>query len=271
MKSGTSSAELIPEQAPVAGQLTYNAYLQVDALLDLQNTLSEPKAHDELLFITIHQVYELWFKQVLFEIAGVVRHLGGRDVGSAIRGVRRSNEIFRVLVQQVDILETMTPSDFEVFRSKLNPASGFQSAQFRLLEAVCGLDVTPYLRFFDGEQEWKQRIQTQAAAPTLMEVLGSLLRSEVLPGVESDTAARVAEVYRQSTQHFMLRELCEELLRFDEQVQQWRFRHVQMVERMIGLKMGTGGSPGVPYLKQTLSKRFFPELWEARSLIGGRY
>lgn len=259
----------LPKPA-AAGSLTYSGYLKVSELLKLQQPLSNPVAHDELLFITIHQVYELWFKQILFELDALTENLQQHDYPLSLRRLDRVNEIFRVLVQQVDILETMTPVEFNRFRKNLNPASGFQSAQFRELEILGGISAEEYEKYFDMEPEWKHHLIRRSKHPSLRDIFFQLLEDEGF--LKKDTPENriqaVVAVYHDSKPHSALKNLCEELLKFDETVVQWRFRHVQMVERMIGMKHGTGGSMGVPYLRTTLKKRFFPELWESRTLLG---
>ncbi len=252
-------------------KLTYSSYLKVSPLLELQRPLSKPVAHDEMLFIVIHQVYELWFKQVLFELDDVVLCLQKSDMLKALRRIERVNEIFRILVQQVDILETMTPIEFNRFRSHLNPASGFQSLQFRELEILCGADPKEYEKFGELNPEWKDRLQDRVDKPTLRKTFFELLQSEGLCQTTDLAPAAILEVYLENRSDSPIRAVCESLIRFDEQVQLWRFRHVQMVERMIGRKPGTGGSLGVAYLQTTLKKRFFPELWEARTRMGTEY
>jgi tryptophan 2,3-dioxygenase len=250
-------------------RLTYSSYLKVNELLALQKPLSEPVAHDELLFIVIHQVYELWFKQVLFELDTIALHLKQSDVIKCLRRLERVSEIFRVLISQVDILETMTPVEFNRFRSHLNPASGFQSLQFRELELLCGSDPEEYSKFLDLNPEWKNKLDSRLGKPTLRQAFFSYLRSEGVAQTDDLIRAAILEVYLDTAPDSTLRSLCEGLIKLDEQVALWRFRHVQMVERMIGMKPGTGGSLGVAYLKTTLKKRFFPELWEARTQMGG--
>jgi tryptophan 2,3-dioxygenase len=248
-------------------KLTYSSYLKVSELLKLQEPIAHPAAHDELLFITIHQVYELWFKQVLFELETLRSDLEQRNYLLSIRRLERVNEIFRILVQQVDILETMTPVEFNRFRSNLNPASGFQSAQFRELEILGGIDSKEYEKFFESEPEWKAQVIRRARESDLRDTLFQALADEKILTDESPEGriAAVAKIYQDPNPGSAIRNLCEALIRFDEQVVMWRFRHVQMVERMIGMKYGTGGSLGVPYLQTTLKKRFFPELWAARN------
>lgn len=254
-------------------KLTYSSYLKVGELLDLQQPLSKPVAHDELLFIVIHQVYELWFKQLLFELETLVQHLDQDRHIEAFRVLQRTQTIFNVLIKQIDVLETMTPTEFARFRAHLNPASGFQSFQFRELELLSGADPAEYERFFDLEPEWKQRLQERARKKSLRDVFFETLARHVgLKSREPEAVRKVlGKLYGAQTIDFTLQTLCEHLIQYDELVQLWRFRHVQMVERMIGMKMGTGGSLGVPYLMSTLKKRFFPELWQVRTDLGGSY
>ncbi len=249
-------------------KLTYTSYLKVDGLLKLQEPLSKPVAHDELLFIIIHQVYELWFKQILFELDDVPGHLAKGDVIRCIRRLERVAEIMRILISQVDVLETMTPMEFNRFRSHLNPASGFQSLQFRELEILCGADAAEHDRFAQINPEWKGKLETRRAKPTLRKAFFDLLRTENLIQTDEQVPQALVEIYHAAKPDSTIRSLCEGLIKLDEQIALWRYRHVQMVERMIGMKPGTGGSMGVAYLKTTLSKRFFPELWQARTAMG---
>lgn len=251
--------------------LTYSSYLKVQELIGLQRTVSEPAAHDEMLFIVVHQAYELWFKQVIFEMEALIQRLDADNLIPAFRGAARIQEIFRVLIQQVDILETMTPLEFNRFRSYINPGSGFQSFQFRELELLGGIEQKEMEKFYALEPEWKARLQARAARPSLREALYGVLERRGLLEERTPEKIRAAlmRVYDENEGDIALQTLCENLIGFDEQVQLWRFRHVQMVERMIGMKPGTGGSLGVPYLQSTLRKRFFPELWEVRTGMGG--
>ena len=251
--------------------LTYSSYLKVSELISLQRPLSDPPAHDEMLFIVIHQAYELWFKQILFELPALIRHLEINDFLMSFRILDRVCEIFRVLIQQVDILETMTPVEFNRFRSNLNPASGFQSFQFREFELLAGADPEEYQKFFDLEPEWKNKLTARANKTNLRDAFfGVLERRGLLQSRKAEAVvSTVLNIYIDHTSEPELQRLCEHFIQFDEQVSLWRFRHVQMVERMIGMKSGTGGSLGVAYLKTTLRKRFFPELWDARTGMNG--
>ncbi len=259
------------------GQLTYGGYLKINDLLNLQQLHSDPPQHDETLFIIIHQVYELWFKQMLHEIDTIIEKLNNNDVLGAIRLIRRGIEIQRVLVSQVAVLETMTPMDFLAFRDKLMPASGFQSTQFREFEFTCGLKDESFLNFFkEGSAEY-QRLHQRLRGPDLPEALFALLRRRGFdtpaktPNESAETyhtrVAALMRIYQESEKHYDLFLLAESLIEFDEAVILWRLRHVKMAERMIGSKIGTGGSEGVAYLQSTTNQKFFPELWELRTYL----
>jgi tryptophan 2,3-dioxygenase len=264
-------------------KLSYGGYLRVPDLLTLQELRSSPAQHDELLFIVIHQVYELWFKQILHETGAVLRHLDRDEVLGADRLLRRCIEIQRVLIQQLTVLETMTPTDFLTFRDHLMPASGFQSAQFRELEYVSGMKDARHLRTFDPASPEHAALSRRLAEPTLPGAFFALLRRKGFDAPEAADEAPQAEreaaqsrrvdalvrVYREAESNYALLRLSESLIEFDEMFTLWRFRHVQMVERVIGAKPGTGGSDGASYLRGTLERRAFPELWEARSRLGG--
>ena len=257
-------------KTPPTDPLSYASYLKVEELLSLQRPLSNPMAHDEMLFIVIHQVYELWFKLILFELESVNQKLEIGDILSSFHGLDRICEVMKILVQQIDVLETMTPTDFNRFRSNLNPASGFQSLQFRELEILSGASAEEYEKFSKLMPEWRDKISRRSKTSSLKSAFIGLLQRQGLLEVKAtaDQITRAVLKVYQGSDRVALRDLCERLLRFDEQFQLWRFRHVQMVERMIGMKPGTGGSLGVAYLSQTLKRRFFTELWEARTLMG---
>ncbi|MDX2034371.1 MAG: tryptophan 2,3-dioxygenase family protein [Blastocatellia bacterium] len=266
-------------------QLTYGAYLQVPALIRLQQPQSSPEHHDELLFIIIHQTYELWFKQLLHELDAVVANLraagthpDSRDeIYEAARLLRRSTEIMRVLVEQFTILETMLPTHFLAFRDKLRPASGFQSEQFRELEFLCGLKDARMMRYHEPSPEAHAALERRLREPSLRDAFFAALAAlGVLPALpagatEDETfrarAEAIRAVYRDERGKRDWIDVCERLTEFDELIVSWRLRHIQMVERTIGVRLGTGGSSGASYLKVTLDKKFFPELWEARTML----
>ena len=258
-------------------RLSYGSYLKVPELLGLQQTLADPPQHDEFLFIIIHQVHELWFRQLLHEVDAVIARLDANDVLAAHRLIRRCIEIQRVLVEQVNVLETMTPNDFLTFRDHLMPASGFQSAQFRELEFVCGLKNPRQLENHAEGSASRAALEARLEGPTLGGRFHALLsrRGFAVPAApasgEEDPEAHqqriraLLSIYQDPTSHYDLYLLAEALIEFDEMFYLWRLRHVAMVERMIGSKPGTGGSEGVAYLRTTLSQKFFPELWELRT------
>lgn len=251
------------------GQLTYGSYLRIDTLLEQQQPQAVPAAHDELLFITIHQVYELWFNQLLHELTAARDGMLAGDTYKPRVWLERCHVIARVLVTQVDVLETMTPQDFLAFRAQLAPASGFQSVQFREVEFLSGAKDPAYLRRFRGLTAAEQaRLERRLAEPSLWD---AFLAALVKAGFRTDTAeARVAalrEVAHDRASHGPLWDLAEALVQHDALFAQWRGRHVLMVERQIGTKSGTGGSSGAPYLRSRLDLRFYPELWELRSQL----
>jgi tryptophan 2,3-dioxygenase len=261
--------------------LSYNKYLRVADLIGLQDCLSEPAHHDELLFITIHQTYELWFKQILHEIDAAIRQMSEDRAAAAAQTMRRVVEIEKVLVGQIHILETMTPISFLAFRDELKPASGFQSMQFREIEFSSGLKDQIILDNFRADEFANARLSARHVAPTLADALYDLLRRRGLDAPADDEKLPENErrrAYGQRTRaileiltHFETRfeefQLIESLIEHDEYFSLWRSHHIKMVERMVGSKRGTGGSEGIGYLRTTLDKKFFPELWEARTYL----
>ncbi|MBL8167767.1 MAG: tryptophan 2,3-dioxygenase [Acidobacteria bacterium] len=268
-----------------ADQMTYGSYLRVSELINLQHPQSTPPHHDELLFIIIHQTYELWFKQLLHELDAVNANLRAATqrpaehdaVYEAARLLRRCTEIARVLVEQFTILETMLPTHFLAFREHLRPASGFQSEQFREIEFLCGLKDEKMLRYHEPSPEMHAKLQQRLHEPSLRELFFEALAAlNVMPALAADAseedryrarAQAILAVYRdeRGKRHWI--DVCERLTEFDELIVSWRLRHIQMVERTIGVRLGTGGSSGASYLKVTLDKKFFPELWEARTML----
>ena len=253
--------------------LSYGSYLKIPELLELQQRVSDPPHHDELLFILIHQVYELWFKQTLHELDAAVTFLDAGNLLKVAKAFRRIHAIQRILLQQVDVLETMTPQDFNAFRSELNPASGFQSAQFREIEFRCGLrGDEKYLRHLALTPEERARLERRMHEPTLYDALKAYLARTGFDVSSHDALVDTFRtIYEHEEEYYALYLLLEDLIDFDEGVLLWRGRHVAMVERMIGMKPGTGGSLGVAYLQTTLQRRFFPELWEVRTVLGAAY
>lgn len=241
-------------------RLDYDSYLRIPDLLALQNTLTP--AHDELLFIVVHQVYELWFRELLHELEAARDRMGQGDpqsIALALHYLRRVTVIERLLVRQVEVLETMSPQDFLAFRADLAPASGFQSVQFREIEFISGLKNPAYLSRLDANGPERARLDRRLAEPTLWDTFMAALAAGGSPPL--------VEIYRRREGYPALFDLCEALLDHDQAFALWRARHVLMVERQIGGKTGTGGSTGAQYLRSTLDKRFFPELWEVRSRL----
>ena len=257
---------------------TYTTYLRLNELLDLQTPASGGEEHDEMLFIVIHQVYELWFKQVLHETDLLRRAFEGNDRPAALATLKRVLTIFKTLVSQVDVLETMTPVSFLSFRDRLDSASGFQSFQFRELEVALG-SRAPGLadRLPEGSPE-RRRVEERLGRPSVYDSFLRFLslndypipqdvldRDSALPAVEDERVREVlVRIYRTDPGN---REVCERLVDLDEGLQEWRYRHVKMVQRTIGMKTGTGGSAGFEYLKNSLFKPLFPDLWTIRTAL----
>jgi tryptophan 2,3-dioxygenase len=266
--------------------VSYISYLKVDELLTLQQPLSDGPEHDELLFITIHQVYELWFKQILHEVAAAQRSLAAGDTHRSLALLGRVRTIMKTCVSQLDILETMTPLQFNSFRARLTSASGFQSAQFRELEAVLGRRDQAGANADKGSgmgmaehlmpgSAARARVEAAMLRPSLwdsalhyfhsrMPMPESVLKRDVTQAWEPNEAVQkvLIELHRVDPEASMV---AESLVDFDEGLQEWRYRHVKMVERTIGRKMGTGGSAGAGYLASTLFNPVFPDLWAIRS------
>ena len=254
--------------------LTYTSYLQVEELLQLQKPLSEGPEHDEMLFIIIHQTYELWFKQLLHEFEAAARALESGDSHYTLALLGRIRTIMKVCVTQVDILETMTPLQFNAFRGYLSSSSGFQSAQFRKVEAILGRrdgkmagHLPPAIQdeialITEKNSIWDSFL-TYVAGRGFTIPADVLNRSKKI-AYESNVAVQDAllELHRNDAEAAMV---SERLLDIDEGIQEWRYRHVKMVERTIGAKMGSGGSSGVQYLASTLFNPVFKDLWEIRS------
>ena len=256
----------MPQEYGKGAPLSYNKYLKVPELIRLQETLSDPPSHDELLFIIIHQTYELWFKQVLHEIDATRRWLNEGRTFRANHSLRAIIGIEKVLVTQIHLLETMAQIGFLEFRDKLNPASGFQSMQFRELEFVSGQKDEKILRAFSEDEFALKRLKERLAEPSLGDAFWSLLgRTGFAVGTHEERIASIVEILthpEKFSDYFIMQDL---LIEHDENIALWRYHHVLMVERMLGMKRGTGGSEGVGYLMTTLSKKFFPEIWEART------
>jgi len=261
--------------------LSYNKYLKVEDLLDLQQCLSDPVHHDELLFITIHQAYELWFKIILQEIDAATQLMNEDRAPAAERALHRVVEVEKLLVDQIHIIETMSPINFLQFRDQLNPASGFQSMQFREIEFSSGLKDETILQAFTDDSFAHERLACRLGKPTLADAYFALLsrRGFDAPLDEKNLDAEerrrrygkrtraVLELLTHFEDRYEEFKLGEALLEHDEYFSLWRSHHIKMVERMVGAKRGTGGSEGIGYLRTTLEKKFFPELWEARTYL----
>jgi len=268
----------MPEDSSRSPAVTYGSYLQIDALLELQKARSEGPEHDEMLFIVIHQVYELWFKQLLHELDRVVELLNRGDAVRTQHTLKRILTILKVLVAQLDILETMTPLEFLSFRSRLEAASGFQSDQFRQIEFLLGQKSRGAIERFGDATRARIALERRWRAPTIWDAFLQYLKREGYPvppqhldrdvtaAIEpsSDVQAILVDIYRRDPQRS---ELCERLVDLDEGIQEWRYRHVKMVERTIGTKPGTGGSTGAKYLSATVGRPVFPDLWEIRGSL----
>jgi tryptophan 2,3-dioxygenase len=251
------------------GKLTYGSYLRLPELLAQQVPQTSPPAHDELLFITVHQCYELWFAQLLHELTAARDAMLAGEIWRARHLLGRTHVIERLLVSQIDVLETMTPQDFGEFRAALAPASGFQSVQFRELEFLSGLKDPKFIaRFRHLTPAERDRLTRRLAEPSLWDGFLAVLRAAGLPASHDDEVlTSLVAVARDRSRHDAEWLLAEDLLTHDEMAGLWRARHVQMVERQIGTKSGTGGSTGAPYLQQRIPLRYYPLLWELRDWL----
>ncbi len=254
--------------------LNYMNYLAIDELLTLQRPVSEGPEHDEMLFITIHQVYELWFQQLLHELEQAQRQMAEVRTQDVLATLNRVKMILAVCIRQVDVLVTMTPLQFSTFRSRLESASGFQSAQFRELEAILGRRDGRFASHLLPQH--REKVEKRMLEPSLWDsalayldacdfaMPAQILNRDFSKPYEADdrVLAAVLEVYRSGHQAGLV---CEQLVDIEVSLREWRFRHVMMVERTIGTQQGTGGSSGVGYLASTLQHpHSFPELWQAR-------
>jgi tryptophan 2,3-dioxygenase len=257
---------------------TYGTYLRIDDLLSLQHPRSAGPEHDEILFIIIHQVYELWFKELLHEFDHVMRLLEQDESHRAQHTLKRILTILKVMVAQLDILETMTPLEFLSFRERLDAASGFQSDQFRQIEFLLGVKSASALQRFPEGSRARAALERRYHEPTVWdaflhylareryEVPDVSLRRDPLaaPEPSSDIQQVLIDVYRRDVKNA---ELCERLVDLDEGIQEWRYRHAKMVERTIGARPGTGASSGAAYLRETVGRPIFPDLWAIRSRL----
>jgi tryptophan 2,3-dioxygenase len=258
--------------------VTYANYLRLDDLLSLQQPRAEGPEHDELLFIVIHQVYELWFKELLHELDRAAALLSSDEPHRAQHTLKRILTILKVLVAQLDILETMTPLEFLSFRSRLEAGSGFQSDQFRQIEFILGVKSEPAIARFAPGSRARAALERRYREPTLWDAFLHYLAREgyPVPGGHITRDVTVPVTPSPEMQDILLdayrtdpktQGLCELLVDLDEGFAEWRYRHMRMVERTIGVKPGTGGSSGAAYLRTTLGQNLFPDLWEIRSRL----
>jgi tryptophan 2,3-dioxygenase len=283
---GMSQTPDPPVDAPDSGAFTdfrdamsYGDYLQLDRLLDSQRPLSPQ--HDEMLFIIAHQSTELWLKLALHELEAARDKIHGDDLAPAFKMTARVARIQAQLIQVWDVLSTLTPADYLAFRESLGRSSGFQSYQYRLVEFILGNKNPAMLAPHRDRPRQHALLQAALERPSLYDEVIRLLARRgfaIAPSrldrdwtapYRSDPSVRDAwlAVYRDTGRHWDLYELAEELVDLEDSFQQWRFRHVKTVERIIGHKRGTGGTAGVDYLRQALDIVFFPELWEVRTLL----
>ncbi|MDZ7720726.1 MAG: tryptophan 2,3-dioxygenase family protein [Balneolaceae bacterium] len=256
--------------------LTYTSYLKVKELLELQQPESEPEEHDEMLFIIIHQVYELWFKQILHEFDKLRDELEAGETWASAKTMRRVLTILKTMVSQIDILETMTPLEFNSFRGFLQNASGFQSVQFREMEIICGMRSPHMIEIHKSQPDLQQNLLDRENESTLWESFCTYLQKRdhdiktpervneqgLVHDPSEHNQNKLVEIMKNDPEAAIL---CELFVDYDEGLMEWRYRHVKMVERTIGTKQGTGGSEGANYLHKTLNNPIFPDLWAIRS------
>ena len=256
--------------------LNYASYLHLEEMLQLQEPRSTPAEHDETLFIIIHQVYELWFKQILHELDRAGARFRRGNLWGVIDTLKRVRMILKTLVGQIDILETMTPSSFVSFRDRLDTSSGFQSTQFREIEFRLGIKREAILKYLPEGLHGRDAAMTRYNEPSIADDFHAFLALQGLdipaemldrePGQRHEGDPRIEEaLLKAHEEQPELNMLFETLLDIDEGLQEWRYRHVQLVRRTIGDKTGTGGSPGVEYLKKTIFEPAFPDLWAIRA------
>jgi tryptophan 2,3-dioxygenase len=255
--------------------LTYASYLHLEQLLELQQPRSQPPEHDEILFIVVHQAYELWFKLLLHEFDKICGDFKNGRLFEAVATFKRVRTVMKTMVEQVDIVETLTPMSFNSFRDRLETASGFQSAQFRELEFLLGYKRAAMLKYQQSGTPAYERLVRRLHEPSVVDCFYDFLahygvlipeelrrRDVTLPAVANETVAEgVLRLYKGQPQMEILFELMTD---FDEGFQEWRYRHIKLVERTIGSKQGTGGSLGVEFLKKSLFQPIFADLWAIR-------
>jgi tryptophan 2,3-dioxygenase len=257
--------------------MTYGEYLKLEDILSSQKRLSDH--HDEMLFIIIHQVSELWMKLILHETNAAIESIQADDLPTSFKRLARVSKIQSQIIQAWDVLSTLTPAEYMEFRDSLGKASGFQSYQYRLIEFALGYKTDHILKIYEKDPELHRTLTKAYHAPSLYDVAiqslakagisvnPSLIQRDFSKPYKEDTTVRDAwlTVYRNVDRYWNLYQLAEKLVDIEDWLQQWRFRHMKTVERIIGFKVGTGGSSGVNYLKKVLDQRFFPELWDLRT------
>ena len=263
-------------------RLSYAGYLHLDRLLSAQQPLSQPRHHDEMLFIVQHHVSELWMKLIVHELSAAIAHLAADDVDPCLKILARVKQVQRQLFEQWAVLETLTPSEYMQFRHVLGPASGFQSLQYRTIEFLLGNKNADAVRVFGYDPPAQAALRRVLEAPSLYDEFlrflarhgqaippGCLQRDFSEPHVSTPALVPVfRRIYEQTEEFWTEYHLCEQLVDVEESFQLWRFRHMKTVERIIGHKRGTGGSSGVGFLKKALELTFFPELFEVRTVLG---
>jgi tryptophan 2,3-dioxygenase len=260
----------------------YTGYLRLDQLLSAQQPLSDPVHHDEMLFIIQHQVAELWIKLVIHEIGGAIGHMRRDKLPQAVKNLARVRQIQSQLYSQWQVLDTLTPSEYAEFRHVFGKASGFQSAQYRILEFTLGNKSHRMMSYYQHQPDWYARLQDALDAPSLYDEFLMYLARRGMPVPErainrdfsllreddDDVVAVLRTIYENRGEHWARYETCEALMDMANNFQFWRFHHLKTVERIIGHKPGTGGSSGVPFLQKALDINFFPELLRVRTEIG---
>ena len=263
----------------MTADVTYASYLDLGRILAAQHPASE--AHDELLFIIVHQASELWLKLCLHELTAARECIEADDLRPAFKMLARVARAQQQLIQSWDVLSTMTPHDYSAIRPHLGASSGFQSAQYRMMEFMLGGRDGKHVRLHKSNADWAGRLEAEAGRASLYDAAIRLLARRGFPidtaALERDPPAPYAhnasveaawaEIYRDPQPHWDLYELAEKLVDLEYHFQRWRFGHLKTVERIIGFKRGTGGTPGVPYLEGVLKQAFFPELLSVRTAI----
>ncbi|TWT08029.1 tryptophan 2,3-dioxygenase [Planococcus sp. CPCC 101016] len=260
-------------------KMTYGDYLHLDTILSSQKRLSGH--HDEMLFIVIHQVSELWMKLILHELSAAKQAIETGDLSMSFKKLARVSQIQSQIIQAWDVLSTLTPAEYLEFRDKLGSSSGFQSYQYRMIEFALGYKTEFILKIYEKDPELLKQLEAEYNATSIYDasiqalnragfhISESVLNRDITKAYESDETVEAAwiEVYQNPNQYWDLYELGEKLVDVEDRLQQWRFRHMKTIERIIGFKVGTGGSSGVSYLKKVLDQRFFPELWDLRTKL----